>query len=265
MRIIASHGIYRNNSRHCRSWHLPFNLILLYFKTDNFRHDSFDHSNTCIIQRNRICLEPLSFIAREGKKVNDRRAILQVWKQVSKYDGYNGRSAILSLNLSGQKQGGKREGGANPLRFARRVFNFQGHQYVPRNPPAALLQSLCPFSLLPSPFIPLPLSFFLARVPRPTGFLLLLTLTTLPSSTWFIDAAAAPCLRRCCNYTSIISTNPPNRCADQPNAVYPFRSFATNPRHSPLHHQIQRNENLVASRLFYLNLVFAHRILEKFF
>lgn len=133
------------------------------------------------------------------KKVNDRRAILQVWKQVSKYDGYNGRSAILSLNLSGQKQGGKREGGANPLRFARRVFNFQGHQYVPRNPPAALLQSLCPFSL-PSPFILLPLSFFLARVPRPTGFLLLLTLTTLPSSTCFIDAATAPCLRGCCNY-----------------------------------------------------------------
>lgn len=168
---------------------------------------------------------------KEEKKVNDRRAILQVWKQVSKYDGYNGRSAILSLNLSGQKQGGKREGGANPLRFARRVFNFQGHQYVPRNPPAALLQSLCPFSLLPSPFIPLPLSFFLARVPRPTGFLLLLTLTTLPSSTWFIDAAAAPCLRRC--YTMAVTTHLSFRPTLQivaPTNRTPYIRFDLSPR-----------------------------------
>lgn len=53
--------------------------------------------------------------------------------------------------------------------------------------------------------------------------------------------------------TSIISTNPPNDCADQPNAMYPFRSFSTN-TFSPPFPPPKWNENLIASRLFYLNL-----------
>ena len=82
--------------------------------------------------------------------------------------------AILSRNFIRQKQSGRRERRRpNPLRFAGRVFNFQDHQYVPRNPPAMLLQSLLPCS-------PLSLSFYLVlsslfpsvASPRPTGFLL---------------------------------------------------------------------------------------------
>ena len=116
--------------------------------------------------------------------------------------------AILSRNFIRQKQSGRRERRRpNPLRFAGRVFNFQDHQYVPRNPPAMLLQSLLPCSPLSLSLLSRSLlSFSLGRVPATNR---LSSPSLSPSSSFpacFIDAAPSSRGMLC---TSIISTNHP--------------------------------------------------------